>query len=71
MAIYNYNCPRCKHYDDLNGYFCRICGHSVQFDDKSRAKINQTHVLDEKFCDHCGKTWHGGTSCNPTKKILF
>ena len=71
MANYRYSCNRCKQYDDLNGFFCRICGGSVQFDDKSRAKINVARVTDEKYCDHCGKSWHGGTSCSSKKDIKY
>ena len=57
----NYNCPSCKRYDNLNGYFCRICGHSVKFDDRSRQKIAQTYVTNEKYCDNCGKKRHSGS----------
>jgi len=67
---HNYYCSRCKSYDNLNGYFCRICGNNVQFDDKARGKILHTRVTDEKFCDHCGKEWHGGTLCKAGKKLI-
>ncbi len=56
----NYSCNSCSKYDKLNGYFCRICGGSIQFDDKSRQKIAQVYSTDEKFCDCCGKAKHSG-----------
>lgn len=61
----------CKHYDDLNGYYCRICGSSVQYSDKARAKIALTYTTDEKYCDQCHKERHDGKStCQPVKKII-
>lgn len=59
-----YNCTSCEKYDNHNGYFCRICGHSVQFDDKSRQRINMTYETNEKYCDCCSDQRHSG-SCNP------
>ena len=70
MAKHNYKCPRCKTYDDLNGYFCRICGSSVQFDHKSRGRINHTYQTDERYCDHCGGEKDSG-SCRPKIDRLF
>lgn len=61
----NYSCVNCKKYDDLNGYICRVCGDTVQFEHKSRTKIHLVRSTDEKHCDHCGENWHGGTSCKP------
>lgn len=60
MSNYNYNCNQCEQYDKLNGYCCRICGQSVQFEHKARQKINQTYTTDEKYCDFCGKKRHSG-----------
>jgi len=71
MKKTKYNCNRCKEFDTNNGYFCRICGHSVQFDDKARSKINIAHTTDEKYCDYCGKAWHNGTSCSSVKKLKY
>jgi hypothetical protein len=60
----NYNCSRCEYYDNLNGYFCRVCGHSLQFDHKSRQKILLGYMTDEKYCDTCGTLRPCG-NCKP------
>lgn len=58
----------CEIYDNLNGYFCRKCGTTVQYTHKPRARISQTYTTDEKFCDQCGKPRHDGNgSCKPKK----
>lgn len=62
----------CEYYDNLNGYFCRICGSSVQFNDKARARISQTYTTDEKYCDQCGNGRHDGNgTCKPKKDIKY
>jgi len=53
-------CSRCEYYDKLNGKFCRVCGKDLRYDHTQRAKINQTYMTDEKFCDNCGKNRHIG-----------
>lgn len=59
----------CEPYDKLNGYFFRICGSSVQFNDKARTRISQTQYY-EKYCDKCGDARHDGKrTCKPKKDI--
>lgn len=66
-----YSCTSCKQYDNLNAYFCRICGNSVQFSDKARGRVAHTYSTDEKYCDCCGNKRHDGTSCNPVIKRKY
>lgn len=60
----------CKYYDELNGYFCRVCGSSVQYLHKSRQRISHVFSTNEKYCDQCGGKRHSGVSCSPVKKLI-